>query len=61
MNLLQTTLDYESSVVNFEAVQQAPPGTATAGDTLAVRGATVVLLPTPAPRGLFRQGAGGGF
>jgi len=59
VNLLQTTLDYESSVVNFEAVQQAPAGVT--GDTLAVSGANVVLLPTPAPRGLFRQGAGSGF
>src|SRR5207247_4279686 len=25
VNLLQTTLDYESSLVNFEAVRQAPP------------------------------------
>ena len=59
VNLLQTTLDYESSVVNFEAVQQAPAGTS--GDTIGVNGSSVVLLPTPAPRGLFRQGSGGGF
>src|SRR5437773_8744583 len=59
VNLLQTTLDYESSVVNFEAVQQAPAGIA--GDTLAVRGSSVVLLPTPTPRGLFREGSGAGF
>src|SRR5207247_1883523 len=57
VNLLQTTLDYESSLVSFEAVQQAPP--LAAGDTVAVRGANIVVLPTPAPRGLFRQGAGG--
>jgi outer membrane protein TolC len=59
VNLLQTTLDYESSVVSFEAVQQAPAGTS--GDTLGVNGSSVVLVPTPAPRGLFRQGAGSGF
>jgi outer membrane protein len=59
VNLLQTTLDYESSVVNFEAVQQAPP--LTAGDTVGVRGANVVLLPTATPRGVFRPGAGAGF
>ena len=59
VNLLQTTLDYESSVVNFEAVQQAPSGIT--GDTLAVRGSSVVLVPTPTPRGLFRQGSGSGF
>ena len=59
VNLLQTTLDYQSSLVNFEAVQQAPP--LTAGDTVGVRGGNVVLLPTPAPRGLFRPGVGSGF
>ncbi len=59
VNLLQTTLDYESAVVNFEAVQQAPSGIT--GDTLAVRGASVVAVPTPTPRGLFRQAAGSGF
>jgi outer membrane protein TolC len=59
VNLLQTTLDYESAVVNFEAVQQAPAGIT--GDTLGVRGASIVAVPTPTPRGLFRQGVGGGF
>ncbi len=56
VNLLQTSLDFESALVNFEAVQQAPP--LAAGATLAVSGASVVLVPTPAPRGLFRPGAG---
>jgi outer membrane protein TolC len=60
VNLLQTTLDYESALVNFEAVQQAPAGT-TDGDTLGIGPANVVPLPTPAPRGLFRQGSGGAF
>jgi len=59
VNLLQTTLDYESALVNFEAVQQAPP--LAAGDTVAVQGANIVLLPTPTPRGVFRPGAGAGF
>jgi outer membrane protein TolC len=59
VNLLQTTLEYESSLVNFEAVQQAPP--LTSGDAVGVRGAEIVLLPTPAPRGIFRPGAGAGF
>ena len=59
VNLLQTTLDYESSLVNFEAVQQAPP--LTAGDTVGVRGSGIVLLPTSAPRGVFRPGAGAGL
>lgn len=59
VNLLQTTLDYESALVNFEAVQLAPP--LAAGDTVGVRGANIVLLPTPAPRGIFRPGASTGF
>jgi outer membrane protein TolC len=59
VNLLQTTLEYESALVNFEAVQLAPP--LAAGDTVGVRGASVVRLPTPAPRGLFRPGGGSGF
>jgi outer membrane protein len=59
VNLLQTSLDYESSLVNFEAVQQAPPFTA--GDVVGVRGANIVPVPTPAPRGIFRPGAGVGF
>jgi hypothetical protein len=58
VNLLQTTLDYQSSLVNFEAVQQAPR--LTGGDTVGLRGSNVVLLPTPAPRGLFRSGASAG-
>jgi len=39
--------------VNFEAVQQAPP----AGEAVAVRGAQIVALPTPTPRGIFRAGS----
>jgi outer membrane protein TolC len=57
VNLLQTTLDYESALVNFEAIQQAPP--LSAGETVAVEGATIVLLPTPEPRGVFRPGTFG--
>ena len=56
VNLLQTTLDYQSSLVSFEARQLAPA--IAAGDTFGVRGSTVVLLPTSTPRGLFRAGAG---
>lgn len=59
VNLLQATLDHQSSLVNFEALQQAPP--LTAGDTLELRGADVVSMPTSAPRGVFRQGAVAGF
>ena len=59
VNLLQTTLDYESSLVNFEAVQLAPP--ASAGDTLGLQDGRIVQLPTPAPRGVFRPGGGNSF
>jgi multidrug efflux pump len=59
VNLLQATLDYESSRVNFEAVQQAPSGTG--GDAIGPTQGNVVLLPTPSPRGLFRQGSSTGF
>ena len=59
VSLLQTTLDYESAVVNFEAVQQAPP--LAAGETIGVRGASIVSVPTPSPRGVFRLAAGSGF
>jgi outer membrane protein TolC len=59
VNLLQTTLEYESALVNFEAVQTAPP--LAAGDTVGVRGSSVVLLPPPAPRGIFRSSSSAGF
>ena len=59
VNVLQTTLEYESALVSFEAVQQAPP--LVAGDTVGTREANVLLLPTPTPRGLFRPGASTGF
>jgi outer membrane protein len=56
VTLLQTTLDYQSATISFEAVQQAPPGAPDGSVTL--RGADIVALPTPTPRGLFRAGAG---
>jgi hypothetical protein len=56
VNLLQATLDYQSSIVSFEALQLAPA--IAAGDTIGVRGSTVVLLPTSTPRGLFRPSGG---
>jgi outer membrane protein len=59
VTLLQTTLEYESSLVNFEAVQLAPPSAA--GDALAVQDGRIVQLPPPTPRGVFRPGAGIGF
>ena len=55
-DVLQATLDHQSARVSFEALQLAPA--VSAGDTVAVRGSAVVLLPTPSPRGLFRPGAG---
>jgi outer membrane protein TolC len=54
--LLQATLDHQSAVVTFDAVQQAPR--AGTGDTVSVRGAEVVPSPAPTPRGIFRGGAG---
>jgi outer membrane protein TolC len=59
VNLLQTSLDHESAVIRFEAVQQAPAETA--GDQIGISGASIVPLPTPAPRGLFRPASSGGF
>src|SRR5262249_26842667 len=56
VGLLQTMLDYQSAVVDFEAVQQAPA--AGSADTLTLRGAEIVLLPPSNPRGIFRVGAG---
>ena len=56
VNLLRTSLEFESALVSFEAVQQAPP--IAAGAAVTLRGGNVVLVPTPAPRGLFRNGAG---
>ena len=60
VTLLQTMLDYESSLVNFEAVQLAPP-LASSAEAFAVDGSSIVMVPPPSPRGLFRPGAGGGF
>ncbi len=51
--VLQATLDYQSSVVNFEALQQAPA--LAGGGIAATRGGGVALIPPPAPRGVFRQ------
>jgi outer membrane protein TolC len=55
VNLLQTSLDYESSLVNFEALQQAPASGAAEASS---NGRDVVQLPAPAPRGLFRAAGG---
>jgi outer membrane protein TolC len=55
VTVLQTMLDYQSAVVDLETVEVAPSGS---GDAIGVRGADVVLLPTPTPRGLFRAVGG---
>ena len=52
VNVLQTALDYESALVNFEAVQQAAP----AGGAAEGTPRSVVALPTAQPRGIFRSG-----
>jgi hypothetical protein len=59
VNLLQTTLDDEWSLVNFEAVQQAPPSAG--GGALGLEDGRIIQLPTPSPRGVFRPAAGVGF
>src|SRR5207244_3963999 len=56
VNLLQATLDYQSSVVNFEALQLAPA--LSAGAPVVVEGSAVQPVPTQAPRGIFRAGGG---
>jgi outer membrane protein TolC len=58
VNLLQATLDHQSALVSFEALQQAPaPGTETVGNG----GSNIAPLPISVPRGVFRTGAVGGF
>jgi len=56
VNVLQTMLDYESAAIDLEAVQSAPLGGP--GESLGLRGADIVLLPTPAPHGIFRASGG---
>ena len=56
VNVLQTTLDHQSAIVNFEAVQLVPADGA--GDSVSVRGADILLLPPSTPNGIFRAGAG---
>jgi outer membrane protein TolC len=51
VNLLRTTLDFESALVAFEALQVAP---ALGESDASSRAGNVVLLPTPSPRGIFR-------
>ena len=56
VNRLQATLDHQSALVSFEAVQLASP--AAAGSAIALRGAELVAIPAPNPSGIFRQGGG---
>jgi outer membrane protein len=56
VNLLQTTLDFESAIVTFEVLQVAPARGNGVGDA---RATTVAQLPTPAPRGIFRSNTAG--
>jgi hypothetical protein len=54
VNLLQATLDHQSSLVTFEAVQLASP--TAVGEAVGLRGAALIAIPPAVPRGLFRQG-----
>jgi outer membrane protein TolC len=58
VNLLQATLDHQSALVSFEALQQAPPLSRAETDT---RGAVVAPVPISVPQGLFRAGSSNGF
>jgi outer membrane protein TolC len=59
VNLLQATLDHQSALVSFEALQQAP---ALSGSQAASpRGPDVIQLGPSAPTGLFRPGSATGF
>jgi outer membrane protein len=57
VNLLQATLDYQSSLVNVEALQLSPALSGPGAITLT--GAAVQPVPTAAPRGIFRGTTGG--
>ena len=58
VNLLQATLDHQSALVSFEALQHAP---ALGGGESTPRNTNVIALPASAPQGLFRPGSGSGF
>jgi outer membrane protein len=59
VNQLQATLDHQSSLVNFEALQQAPELADV--DPSMPSAAPVLQLQPSAPRGLFRTGSSSGF
>jgi outer membrane protein TolC len=56
VSLLQTILDHQSALVDFETVQQAPPPGS--NEAVGIRGADIVQLSPSTPRGLFRPNAG---
>jgi hypothetical protein len=56
VNLLQATLDYQSSLVTFEALQLAPA--LTSGEAVGVNGSSVQAIPPSNPQGIFRAGSG---
>jgi outer membrane protein TolC len=58
VGLLQTMLDYETALINFDAVQQAPPGV---GDALSPVGQPVLPVGPANPRGIFRTGVSATF
>jgi outer membrane protein TolC len=59
VNLLQATLDHQSALVSFEALQEAPA----LGNrqTVEPRGSTVIQLGPAVPAGVFRPTPGSGF
>lgn len=59
VNLLQATLDHQSALVSFEALQQAPA--LGQNQTATPRGMNVIQLGPTAPSGLFRPGSGSAF
>ncbi|HEY0284578.1 MAG TPA: TolC family protein [Vicinamibacterales bacterium] len=59
VNLLQATLDHQSALVSFEALQQAPA--LDGSQPTDIKGSNVVPLGPSAPTGLFRTGSTGGF
>jgi outer membrane protein TolC len=59
VNLLQATLDHQSALVSFDALQQAPASGQ--AQTAISTGTNVIQLGPTAPNGLFRAGAGTGF